>query len=99
MQSAMADSLPLQSPLRDPACPPWLRRLTGPAAAAAILVVFWVAMLASLWNKSLTVDENGHLMAGYTYWKYNDYRLDPENGNLPQRLLALPLVLGNFQPP
>jgi hypothetical protein len=35
-----------------------------------------------------------HLTAGYTYWAFDDYRLHPENGNWPQRLGALPSVLG-----
>ncbi|HEY4988237.1 MAG TPA: glycosyltransferase family 39 protein, partial [Opitutaceae bacterium] len=30
---------------------------------------------------------------GYSYWVLNDYRLHPENGVLPQRWMALPLLL------
>jgi hypothetical protein len=37
-----------------------------------------------------TGDEIAHLTAGYSYWKTGDYRLQPENGNLPQRFAALP---------
>ena len=33
-----------------------------------------------------------HLTAGYSYWLTGDYRLHPENGNLPQRWAALPLL-------
>jgi hypothetical protein len=55
--------------------------------------------VASVWNKSMTNYESGHVTAGYTYWRFNDYRLDPENGNLPQRLLALPLIRGFSFPP
>jgi hypothetical protein len=61
----------------------WLRRLTGPVAAGVTLVLLWIVMLASLRNKSLTYDELGNVTSGYTYWRFNDYRLDPENGNLP----------------
>src|ERR1700687_5903594 len=32
------------------------------------------------------------LTAGYSYWVTNDFRLDPENGNLPARWAALPLL-------
>jgi hypothetical protein len=74
----------------------WLGRLTGPAAAALVLAAFWVVLLASLRDKSLAYDEIVHATAGYTYWKFNDYRLNPENGNLPQRLAALPLLSGRF---
>ena len=40
-----------------------------------------------------TADETAHLTAGYSYWETGDYRLQPENGNLPQRWAALPAVL------
>jgi hypothetical protein len=32
-----------------------------------------------------TNDEIAHLTAGASYWLTDDYRLQPENGNLPQR--------------
>ena len=84
---------------RPPAVPPaasvWPGWLLGPCAAGAILLVFWAAMLMSLRSKSLTADEPGHAVAGYSYWRFGDYRLDPENGNLPQRWMALPLLAGN----
>src|ERR1700748_2678072 len=43
-------------------------------------------------EKSPTFDEPTHLTAGYSYWLKNDYRLDPENGNLPARWAAIPLL-------
>jgi hypothetical protein len=70
--------------------------LSHPIAAGIILLAFWVAMVASLWSKSLTVDEATHAAAGYAYWRFDDYRLDPENGNLPQRWIALPLLAGHY---
>ena len=75
----------------------WCRRLTGPAAAGLVLVLFWAGLLGSLRHKSITFDEMAHATAGYSYWRFNDYRLNPENGNLPQRIMALPLVLGGSQ--
>ncbi len=66
------------------------------------LLTFWVATLLALhfwlgvsatFEKSVTSDETAHLVGGYSYWKFNDYRLQPENGNLPQRWAALPLLL------
>lgn len=78
---------------------PWLRSLTGPWAAGVVLTGFWIFMLASLWNKGPTYDEPGCMTAGYTYWRFNDYRLDPENGNLPQRVMALPLVTDRYRFP
>lgn len=60
--------------------------------AAVILVLFYAVMLLGIRHESATFDEPGHVTAGYSYWKYNDYRLDPENGNLTQRWMALPLL-------
>src|ERR1700682_1959120 len=50
--------------------------LFGPFAAAALLIVFWLVMLASLRGTSQTLDEGVHVTAGYTFWRYNDYRLN-----------------------
>lgn len=41
--------------------------------------------------KSMTSDEIAHLTAGHAYNTLGDFRLQPENGNLPQRWAALPL--------
>jgi len=71
----------------------------GAIAAGAILAAFWAVMMASLADKSATFDEAGNLAAGYTYWRFHDYRLDPESGNLPQRVVALPLALGRSEFP
>lgn len=43
-------------------------------------------------EKSTTSDELAHVTGGYTFNHWNDYRLHPENGLLPQRWQALPLV-------
>ena len=76
-------------------------RLFGPLAAGVVLIAFWLALVFSLRAKSLTLDEGVHVSAGYAFWRYDDYRLNPENGNLPERVMALPLLLGNytFPPP
>jgi 4-amino-4-deoxy-L-arabinose transferase-like glycosyltransferase len=44
-------------------------------------------------EKSPTFDETIHTFGGYTYWRFNDYRVMPENGNLPMRLYGLALLL------
>jgi hypothetical protein len=79
--------------------PPWLRRATSPLAAVPVLAGFWLLLLGTAWNKSLTYDETVHAAAGYSYWKFDDYRLNPENGNLPQRIAALPLLSYSFPTP
>lgn len=61
-----------------------------------MLVFFYVALVGGMREKSATFDETGHGAAGVSYWKLNDYRLDPEGGQLPKRWISLPLWLGNF---
>jgi hypothetical protein len=65
----------------------------GPRAAAAallLLALHFTMALASKLGESTTSDEIVHLTGGYSYWRFNDYRLHPENGNLAQRWVALP---------
>lgn len=76
-----------------------LPRLTSPWAAAVVLAVFYGFLLAGTGGKSATMDEPGHASAGYVYWKYGDYRVDPENGNLSKRWIALPFLAGPDQFP
>ena len=67
--------------------------------AALCLLHVWMAASVSR-HFSTTVDEIAHVTAGYAYWTQHDYRLQPENGNLPQRWAALPLVVrGEAFPP
>jgi hypothetical protein len=62
---------------------------------AILIALLHVLMAVTAVNtKSPTFDEPQHLTAGYSYWVTNDFRLDPENGNLPARLAALPLLFG-----
>ncbi len=61
----------------------------------AVLLSLAHAILAvtATTEKSMTSDEIAHLIAGHAYNTLDDYRLQPENGNLPQRWAALPLKL------
>lgn len=61
----------------------------------AVLMALGHAILAvtATAEKSMTSDEIAHLTAGQAYNTLGDYRLQPENGNLPQRWAALPLTL------
>ena len=74
-------------------------RLLGWPAAALVLLAFWLGLILSLSGTSQTFDESVHVTAGYTFWRHNDYRLNPENGNLPQRVMALPLLFGDYNFP
>ncbi len=75
---------------------PWREVLprvaSGYIAVAVVLAAHFLIAVASVRQKSNTFDELGHITAGFSYWKYNDYRLDPENGILPKRWFALPLL-------
>ena len=57
------------------------------------LVIYATMAVTGVKDKSNTFDEIAHLTAGYAYWMLGDYRLQPENGNWPQRLAAVPAVL------
>src|SRR5262245_15374626 len=60
---------------------------------AAILVgAYWLLAVSAVRDRCRTADEIAHLTAGYSYWLFNDCRLNPENGNGPQRWGALPLL-------
>jgi tetratricopeptide (TPR) repeat protein len=69
------------------------------AVLLSLLVVHGVLAVAATWNSGVTFDEPLHIVAGLTYWQRGDYRLQPENGNLPQRWCALPLVFLLPRPP
>jgi hypothetical protein len=73
---------------------------TGAIAAVALLLALHFAMaVGSKLHESTTSDEIAHLTGGFTYWKFGDYRLQPENGNLPQRWVALPAAIGGARFP
>jgi hypothetical protein len=69
--------------------------------ALAVLLALGHAVLAltATIEKSMTADEIAHLLAGHAYNTRNDYRLQPENGNLPQRWAALPLSFSGASAP
>ena len=69
-----------------------MKRLLAAAAAAAVLALYWWMATSVSDTMCTTGDEIAHLTAGYSYWTTNDYRLQPENGNLPQRWAAIPLL-------
>src|SRR6187431_867135 len=63
----------------------------------AILLLAWFAWqaLSASTQWSHTSDELAHVTAGYAYDHFGDYRLQPENGILPQRVHGLaPLAVG-----
>lgn len=78
------------------------RRRPAPAVLAAailLLAVHFALAVAGKRTASTTSDELVHLTAGLSYWQNHDYRLHPENGNLPQRWATLPLYLAGAELP
>lgn len=72
-------------------------RMTGAAkffwpAVGTILAVLGVVQVTSVRQESQTNDEAAHLVAGYSYWKTGDFRLNPEHPPLSKLLAALPLL-------
>ena len=71
-----------------------------PLAVAAVLVLHVGLALWSVAGESVTADEILHITGGYFYNRDGDFRLQPENGVLPQRWAALPMWLsGTPSPP
>ena len=73
--------------------------LLGWPAAGVLLAAQFGLAVSSVTAKSSTYDEPAALVSGYSYWLLNDYRLNPEAGNLPQRIASFPLVIGLYQFP
>jgi len=63
------------------------------AVVTALLCGHYALAYTATFGSTTTFDEVLHIVAGVSYWTLDDYRLQPENGNLPQRWAALPLLL------
>jgi|GEM_PF-260680 len=68
--------------------PRWL----CPVILVIFVIVFSLVTITSLVRKSATVDEPLHLLAGYSYLKWGDYRANPEHPPLAKQWAALPLL-------
>ena len=65
----------------------------GVAAGTILLLIFFVTLsLTAALRKSPTADENFHLVAGYSYLKWGDYRINPEHPPFAKLWAALPLL-------
>lgn len=67
------------------------RRFVGFAVAVVLLLHVGVALWAAA-KESVTTDEILYVTGGYYIDKFGDYRIQPENGVLPQRLHGLAAV-------
>lgn len=82
-------------PDRGPTLPIALRRI----AVAMLLAIHIGLAFTSIGQKCTTFDEYAHIAAGYTYWRFGDYRLDPDAGQWSNRLAGLGLIGAGFQAP
>lgn len=62
------------------------------SGVGVLLVLFVTLSLCATLQKSPTADENFHLVAGYSYLKWGDYRINPEHPPFAKLLAALPLL-------
>lgn len=72
-----------------------LFRGARPAGVALLVAAHVMLSLSASSQMSPTYDEGVHATAGYSYWAFHDFRLQPENGLLPQRYLALPIYFSS----
>ena len=67
-------------------------RPLAPISFVIFLIVFGFLALSSAVRHSPTVDESVHLVSGYSYLKWGDYRANPEHPPLIKMWAALPLL-------
>jgi hypothetical protein len=68
-------------------------RIPSLLLAVLVCIAYLALAMQGVAEKSGTADEFAHVTGGYAYWAFNDYRLQPENGNWAQRIVSLPSVL------
>ena len=65
----------------------------GVVVGVSLLLGLFVALsLGASLQKSPTADENFHLVAGYSYIRWGDYRINPEHPPFAKILATLPLL-------
>ncbi len=79
--------------------PPRNRSWLVYAVVVALLAWYFFSAVSAVADKTTTFDEVFHLTGGYTAWKFGDFRMQPENGILPQRWAALPLLFSDTRFP
>jgi tetratricopeptide (TPR) repeat protein len=68
-------------------------------ACGAFVFLFSLIAITSFIQKSPTVDEPVHLLSGYSYLKWGDFRSNPEHPPLAKMLAALPLMVFDIKDP
>jgi dolichyl-phosphate-mannose-protein mannosyltransferase len=74
-------------------------RFLCPLTLFFFLLIFILLEVSTLVQKSPTVDEPSHLLAGYSYLKWGDFRANPIHPPLAKIWAALPLLAFDIKDP
>src|SRR5687767_9402588 len=66
--------------------------LVGALAFGVFALIFGFLTITSFNRQSPTIDEPVHLLGGYSYLKWGDFRVNPEHPPLVKIWAALPLL-------
>lgn len=70
-----------------------MKRVWRHIPAVMLLFLFWGMAISASRMDSVSSDELYHITAGYSYWRTGEFRLQPENGMLPQLFAGAPMAL------
>lgn len=62
-------------------------------------LIFYLICFLAINQKSLTSDEGVHLVSGFEYLKFRDFRWNPEHPPLIKEIAAIPLLFMNLKVP
>jgi hypothetical protein len=80
------------TPLQTHTGPPEPARRVRVAIVVVLLSIYFLLAVGASWDKSAAFDDSAHLMGGITLLRTGDFRVNPENGPLPQAWAALPVA-------
>lgn len=67
--------------------------------ALALLLLMGAVAITSVNKKSISTDEAPHITAGYSYLKFQDFRINPEHPPLIKDIAAFPLIFQDINFP
>ena len=68
-------------------------------AVACLLLILTAELLLPAQRQSATFDEGCHILAGYLYWRWSDFAVNPEHPPAVKFLAAVPLLKGSLTYP
>lgn len=76
----------------------FLKKYSSLLVIIILAIVLTISIIVS-YQESTTFDEKAHIVAGYSYVKYNDMRLNPEHPPLLKDLAGAPLLFMDLEFP